>query len=355
MSFYEYAQSLVPRYQHIHRCNWPRWLWLYRERPQQFEYLAALFAQFPASLQSDLQSRFFDSDEAQHLGAWFEILLSGWLSRVGRVSFPARKENQSTPDMEVILDDATHITFEAFVILPPPEVRRFERKFCRLWAVLRQIQRPYIMTIKNVKFEAAINWSAFKAHVERAIDSHASSHFHLRLNEGGVSLIAEARYDQDRENLSLIFGRTMDIRPDPIMRRIREKVKQHRQIRGQAPFVIAVLIAREDVTDEEMVRAVLGNSSVVIDTRTLQAIEHTIDYSGVFFHRQGGKVQIQNTSISGLLGFELSHLKDEAPYLQGVYVQNPFAKHFIEPDIWPVYRRYVVLAESEENFQMGWR
>ena len=295
--FYTCAHSLVPKYEGLHRCDWPRWLLLFREDQKQFEYLSTVFAQFPKAYQKDLLSRFFNPRENQHLSAWFEMMLLGWLSNIGQISFLKQEEGQSTPDMILTLSDGTQIFFEASVLLPPPEVQRFIRKYCHLWEILYQIQRPYVLNIKKIQFSEPVNWPAFKSYFERALDAQSSPRFLLKLNAAGVSLIAEAEYKPDQDRLLVINVRVRDVSPAPIKRKIREKVKQHRQIRSQSPFVIALYIAREDLMDVQIISAAFGHPSIVINTQTSQAVEYTIDYSGIFSIKRKKKFKILQSVV----------------------------------------------------------
>ena len=138
----------------------------------------------------------------------------------------------------------------------------------------------------------------------------------------------------------------------PLQARLQKKYKQHKAARLRSPFVLAVFFDRWDLTAEEVVTAWLGSERWVIDPNTLEVVRQDIDFSGLHYRN---KHEPQYTHVSGTLAFHYGEMRQQPPFLVGRYVQNPFAKHFIDPDIWPVYRRYVVLAESEENFQMGWR
>ena len=98
-------------------------------------------------------------------------------------------------------------------------------------------------------------------------------------------------------------------------------------------------------------RSWFGNKVVVVDVDAQQVVDTRIDRSGLMYFRD----TIQHRSITGTLLFQYSGA--EPLFMQGWYVQNPYASHPIEPSIWPVDSRYVVLERDEDGFpfRMGWR
>src|SRR4051812_32283712 len=83
-------QHLRRKYVDVYDCEAPRVVLLDRlnELEGERKYLEDLYASadVPQPKRNDWKGRLLSDNEGQHLGAWFEMMLCGWLRDVGPVS-----------------------------------------------------------------------------------------------------------------------------------------------------------------------------------------------------------------------------------------------------------------------------
>ena len=102
---------------------------------------------------------------------------------------------------------------------------------------------------------------------------------------------------------------------------------------------------------EEVVEAWFGKETYSIDVDKHQVVNSYIDKTGI--HYLGS--HIHHTSISGTIVFKSVWSKeDKRHYLDAWYIQNPYAKVYIDPKMFPVTSSFVIKERSLKSYKMGW-
>ena len=347
----ERMQHLRRKYISVHPCEWPRILWVDREYPLWKTHLESLIQTVPPLVQEDWLKRLVHSDDDQYMGAWFEMMLYGWLQQVGEVTAQPH-QGASQPDFLVKTCEG-EVFVEAFVLRPPREWQQTQGWKCRLWEVLEEIARPFIIRIRRARCSFAFHrWDDLRLQVTTWLDGHPAEPFVWETE--GCILHLEASplpTSPGKVMVSDISEEAVWVDVTPLRKRLQEKYKQHKAARLQGPFVLAVFFDRWDLAAEDVVTAWLGSTRWIIDPHTLEVVRQDIDFSGLHYR---SKRRPQYTYVSGTLAFHYGEMQQQPPFLAGHYVQNPFAKHPVDPMLWPVPAHFVVVGETENDFEMKW-
>ncbi len=341
-------QRLREKYALVHPCDWPRILWVDREHPTWQAYLEDIIRTVPSAIQQDWLHRLVNQDDAQYMGAWFEMMLFGWLQQIGDVT--PHPGGESEPDFLLRAQDQ-EILIEAFALLEPPEARRRRAWMCRLWMTLDSIPRPFVVHIKEVEFSpnVFVSWEKLQETVVHWLDTTPSEL--LELVYPKCRILLEASHNPGLRSVGVVGP--IEVRGADVTflrKHLQKKSRQHKA-RSSFPFILAVFLDRWDLSPDDVVQAWSGNIRITIETSTMKVIEQGIDFSGLHYFGR----EIRHTSISGTLTFHYGSMTKEPPFLVGSYIQNPYARHLVDPRVWPVAFRFLVLRETETGFEMGWR
>jgi len=299
--------------------------------------------------QRDWFGRLVNEESQQHIGTWFEIMLYGWF----RESFVVHVEPEvigNYPDF--VLDiQGNQLAIEARAFLIPPEERERKQKFDRIFSSLSSIQKPFLVSLKIKQLGEKINISEFVELVNLWLDSTAEQEFNYRDNVGNI-LRLSATPGPTLKKVGVISTEMLRVNPDVLKAPLHEKAKQHRALRKAGyPYVIAIFLEPSHLSAEEVSEAWLGKTIVVLDVDTNQVAEEKLDQSGIHFWGN----EIRHKSVSGTLVFKTGY--DEvrkSRYLQSWYVQNPYANVIIDPALFPVESRFVVVRQDEKLYEMKW-
>ena len=347
----ERMQSLRKRYASIHPCEWPRILWVDQAYPAWKTHLESLIQTVPPAVQKDWLQRLVHADDDQHMGAWFEMMLYGWLQQVGQVIVQPHQET-SQPDFLVKTREGD-VFVEAFVLRPPRKWQQSRGWKCRLWEVLEEIPRPFLIRIRRARCSHAFHqWDELRSQVINWLDENPEEPFVWETADCILRLEALPwPTSPGTASVMDVSEEAIWVDVTPLEKRLRRKYKQHRAVRAQGPFVLAVFFDRWDLAAGDVVTAWLGSERWIIDPHTLEVVRQDIDFSGLHYR---GKGKPQYTHVSGTLAFHYGDIQQQPPFLVGRYVQNPFAKHPVDPNLWPVQARFVVVGETGASFKMKW-
>ncbi len=315
------------------------------------EYIEGLAAMAPPNAQKDWIARLISQDDEQHLGAWFEIMLSGWLRDWGPVIIQPEIDGDH-PDF-LVKKCRKQIVVEARTIVPNESERQRQRWHAEVTWVLGHIGRPFIVTIEQLIAGGRLDRCRFASEVTQWLDRKVDQPL-VYQDESGNTIALKASPDRDRR-LVLVIGPTEAgwVSAQPLKPALKAKSRQHRAIRTAGyPYVIAVLLESPDFDAEEVVTAWLGSPQLVIDRDSGQVVEQTIDGTGIHFFGS----EIRHTTVTGTLVFR--RMFDEGLHrhrLDSWYIQNPFAKVTIDPDLFPVQKKYIVSGHTEARYEMLWR
>lgn len=313
------------------------------------ELLEELLGSVNEQKQKDWLGRLVNEDPSQHIGAWFEIMLFGWL----REHFAVQVEPEilgNHPDFSLEIHD-NPLAIEARALLISPEERERRSRFNRILSTLGSIERPYSVILKVNQLGEGIDINRFSAEVSHWLENNADQEFEYKDDSENVIRLS-AKQAPNMKKLGVFSIEWLRIAGDVLRAPLKKKAEQHKALREAGyPYVIAVFLEPSHLSAEEVSEAWIGKTIIVYDVDADQVVEEKFDEAGIRFF---GK-EIVHRSVTGVLVFKVDH--DEARrtrYLQSWYVQNPHAHVTVAPEIFPVDSRFVVVGQDDEMFEMKW-
>ena len=310
--------------------------------------LEKLIRQIPEEKRMGLKKRLISTDEGQHLSAWFELKLLGWLNGVGEVTFEPEIEG-NIPDY-LLISDGQQIVLEAIAVLRSEESRRQRLIDSEIHSFLGEINKPYMITIEGVSAKEIQNKEDFKNTVTMWLENEPSE----KLNYGNDSIghiVLKAKYFESLNNVRAMGpARAEFISPSAFIGPLKKKSKQHKAIRDMGiPYVIVILIDSFMLSAEEVVNAWFGKHQVVVDINSNTVTDEKFDGTGLHFY----KSQVLRKSVSGTLVIKRLFMGTKYQ-LNAWWIQNPYAKVPISPSTFPVVRKWIIKKKNDLGTQMGW-
>jgi hypothetical protein len=314
-------------------------------------YLEGIVATVNANKQIDWLKRLINKDHAQHMGAWFEMMLVGWCRDVGKIEIEPDILGDC-PDLSIAVGEQK-IILEARAIIKTKEERDEEiLNFGIVWALTR-IKKPFVVQIDSVTSTQFPDWDDITQKTEEWLETNPDEIFHF--DDGNTS------FDMQTIKVSQTIYKTVQVmgpsgakwvNPEPIKNPLREKAGQHKAVRSAAyPYLVSLYLESNYFFPEEVVETWFGKETYVIDVDERKAVGSYIDKSGI--HYLGPR--IRHTTVSGTLVFKSTWSKeDKRQYLDAWYIQNPYAKVYVDPKIFPVHASFVVQEHSSRGYRMGW-
>lgn len=314
------------------------------------EAIEKLVSSVSTSKQNDWLGRFINPDHQQHVGAWFEIMLFGWLKE----HFQVQVEPEIAgcyPDFLVAVNDNI-VVIEAIAYLATPQeitdrIMRLEFTY-----LLETIERPYAVNLKIKRFGSRIEKDIFVSQVHNWLDHSKDKPLHYQDAVGNILELTVAYETKLNKIGVMVTGNFEWINTDLVKPSLRRKAKQHRGLKdSNYPYVIAILLESGLYSADEVVDAWLGKPQVVFDRVSDRIIHEQTDQSGITYY---GK-KVQNTRVSGILVFSASDDQlEQTRFLKTWYIENPYARNKVEPNFFPVNGSFIVVSNKANMFEMQW-
>jgi hypothetical protein len=319
------------------------------------EYLEGLFCSAPVSKEKkrDWLRRLVSIREAQHLGAWFELMLYGWLLELhtGQV-IPAPQTEWGEPDFLLDLE-SQQVIIEGRVHLIETNRREHEKKVAEVWDALHEIQRHYLVRIKHIELPAELNLGKLVGSIENWLDTSPNEGFSY-LDEHGASISLTAQpYPKAQRVLLTMSTPVMDINPKVLKAPLREKAGKYKKAREAGYiYIIALLLEPPELSADTVVEAWLGRTQYVIDIESQQVREVRTDRSGLHYFGS----EVRHTTVSGTLVFQPRWDPQAGRHnLVPAYIQNPYAKAKFDGASFPIQERFVVVGQDDTGYSMSWQ
>jgi hypothetical protein len=302
------------------------------------------------SKQNDWLGRLISPDHQQHVGAWFEIMLFEWLKQ----NFEVKVEpdiNGKHPDF-LIEANANPVLIESIAFLYSPDElleRLISSEFTYL---LETIEKPYAIDIHAIKYGSSLNRKDFLSQVMIWLDNTREQPFHYEDMFGNIMDLTIAYETKLKSVGVLIGGDVQEIDTDLVKKPLLRKIKQRQELKEiNIPYVIALYPESWHYDADQVIDAWFGKPQTVIDIHSGKILREQNDLSGVTFHRR----RIHHRGISGILVFKrTAYPYDGNQILNSWYIQNPYALHPINPDIFKVLGRFVVVSSDPPHYKMDW-
>jgi hypothetical protein len=347
-------QELLKAYENQPDFMVPEIVFLARTNKLETEraYLEELFGKAPEIKHKDWLGRLLSEDHEQFRSVWFEIMLYGWLMKIGSTEVEPIIEGYY-PDYSVELK-GQRVIVEARAILETIAERDKDRFEAGIFWALKQIEKPYMVEILGSRSSKLPDWIDFQQRVSLWLDTNPNDVFEY---DDGLTVIVLKTLVAQSKNIKSVSavtspGMAKQITSEPIKGPLREKAHQHSKLRkaGYA-YVIALYLESWFLSAEEVAKAWLGEEVWTVDFKKKEVVETHSDQSGIHFAGS----EIRHTTVSGTLVFRGEWTESEkCSYLRAWYVENPFAKVPLDSMLFPVDARYVVTDKSAKGFRMAW-
>jgi hypothetical protein len=313
------------------------------------QYLESLFLEIPEQKQKHLLSRFASINRSQFWGAWFELMLYGWLKKLGRIDF-----EMQDGDPDFVLHSTHKIAIEARAILTPENEWLADKLLGRVFVLVRQIELPYVIDVLecSAKQKTFFETKRFLSEITRWLELNPNEKYSYD-DKHNNHLKLSARYNP---NLTRLYcGRVSALNRDltALRNALSKKSTQHKILRiSNTPYVIAVFLQSSSLSVHEVVSAWLGETVAYYDKAAGKLIT-TNDTSGIHYFG----TEILHTSVSGTLVFRSSENLDRlCRELKVYWVENPFANDLIKIDdsIFPAENKLIVKNKNLSNVSMEW-
>jgi hypothetical protein len=313
-------------------------------------YLEDLLAQAPTSKRADWIGRLSSDQDEQHLGAWFELMLFGWLHSVGDIAVePVVSGN--LPDFQIETPDGP-VYIEARAMLRSPADRLRKKRIGEVLHVLRTISMPFLITVLTDNLLGKLDRNALRTQVITWLERNAHEVL-VFSDQHGNRLGLKAEPISGSDYLAIMGPSSPSyINPNVLKQRLSQKAKQHKQLRKAGhPYVLAVWLEDPLFSPQEVIQAWLGNITVDVDLDTHQVIGQHVDRTGIHF----GHNNIQHATVSGTLVFKAYyHPSLQRHELRAWYLQNPFAITPLAPVTFPVEASWIVAGKDANHVYMHW-
>jgi hypothetical protein len=311
--------------------------------------LEELIASVSKQKQKDWLGRLVNEIPSQHIGVWFEIMLFGWLKE----HFTVQVEPEilgNYPDFILEIQNK-QLAIESRAFLIPPDERERISKFNRIMSSLGSIEKPFSVNLKIRNLGNRIIIKDFIGQVVKWLDANSTQDIEYRDGLGNI-LKLSATSRPTLKKVGAYSSEGLHVNPDVLKSALTEKARQHKALRNSGyPYIIAIFLEPSHLSAEEVVGAWIGRTVVVYDIERDQVVEEKFDESGIRFF---GK-EVVHKSVTGVLVFKAGYDESRRTrYLQSWYVQNPHANIAIDPNIFPVESRFVVVGQDDKMFEMRW-
>lgn len=281
----------------------------------------------------------------QAIGAWFEMMLYVWLSRIGDTVVEPEILEQ-TPDF-LLFPEAQRIVVEAKGYLIDSKTRKRMLWRDAFFNIVRKIQLPYAVSVNRSRVVGPPVEEKLISEMSIWLSAETDKPY-VYEDEQGNTVVFHSEYKRDQPPVGLAWsGGAFVIDPNELKPSLKKKANANRGIRDLGyPYIIAIFIEDFMYSAEEVQRAWFGEQVFTVDAgkKAVTAVER--EYSGLHFFRD----QIQHRSVSGTLVFKLGAPDGfEGRFIEGWYIENPFANSYVDHYLFPVRSKYIV-----KSHQMGW-
>jgi len=344
-------RSIRQKFENVALLNTPEVIKLDRlqELRGEREYLEFLIQTTPENIQRKWLGDFISTNNGQHLGAWFEMMLYGWLRSIGEVDIEPKVEGD-LPDFSLYIEQQK-IYIEAKAILEPNKEKEERELALGLPSLLAEIDRKYFISVLVDRLNNNFSDADFLIQTINWLDNKPEHKF-VYQDEYGNRLVLSASSNPHLQKVKAVVGGMFYANPSPLQEPIRNKAKQHKKLRQAGlPYVIALYLESFVYSAEEVVIALFGNQQFTIDFESGDTLDSLIDKSGMHFFGQ----DILHKSVSGTLVFKANFDEVQQRHkLQAWYIENPYANLNISTTIFPVEAIFGKLEANSSCIKMGW-
>lgn len=344
-------QAIREKYKSTPEYLWPQILMTdkYDELNEEKELLENLLDEIDTDNQRNLANRLINADDSSFLGAWFEIMLYGWLSDSPNLAIQPIIEGEN-PDFVFDWQGKKIVIEAAIKRIVNEELEEDKIKNAVWWAIHQVKVTPYIK-IDFLNVVEIPDVEKIRNGVSDWIHSASQNEFRYEEKNGN-------KFKFTAEFQSLPATSMSDVRSitgDSIKPTLISKSNQHPKIQERRyPYLIAIYLESHPLNAEHVIEAWLGKEHWIYEKEFTKFIRAEYDRNGILF-KDG---MVFHESVSGFLVFKRSGLnKPKRSLLKGWFIENPFCNPEIHVDgsPFPVEDSYIVAKRYEDRVTMNWK
>jgi len=283
------------------------------------------------------------------LGAWFEIMLYGWLKQRFAVTVEPKIEG-CKPDYKIEIGDQI-ILIEAKAHLVNANLREERNTHICVYDTLCNLNKPYHFTITKEILGKGFDIEKFKLKVVDWLESGAKSDF-VYLDEHNTAIVLTATLNQSGKASCISPAAVFYVNPYDLKRSLCEKTRQHGQLhKSKAPYIIALYLEDKAYSVEEVVTEWYGKETLNWDGENCCSACIELDRSGVVYQ----VAHLPFEYVSGILVFHSQYSDEEkSRTLSASYIENCFALHKVDLNIFPDLDKFVTGKKEDGFYKMKW-
>lgn len=349
----EEMKKLRKKYLHDRDYRVPEIVYLDRSKEycEERKFLEDIFLSIPEDKRNQVLGRFLSIKDSQHLGAWFELMVNGWLNEFTSV-MPEPSIEGNDPDFLIDLEDQK-IVIECRVHAINPKTRLYNQWETEIMMELREVKLSFGVIIEVCELNSLPNIRELVKIVEKWLTKKPEKMLIFEDVMGNVIEFNAIKMESlSNVEISISSGFSL-ISSDPIKSPLKEKAKQHKSVRKSGyPYVIAIYLEDGKLDANDVKEALFGKPQYLINFDSKEIVGVKSDLKGVFYYANS----IVNKSVSGILIFKSKiDSKTKRRNLFGWYFENPYAKVAIDQNYFPTESSYIVKEKTEESYQMTWK
>ena len=311
--------------------------------------LEEIISEVNTRVQKEWLKGILNTDDGNHLGMWFEMMLYKWLKTIGTVTIkPGIQGN--VPDFGIIIN-GINIYLEAKVERYKKNENDLRNYEGMIFNSLRKLEIPIGIVFEQIDFSPELDLNDLNNKISNWLNENPRKKFiyhnksndeiikaHSVFNTTGIMSIKWFHVDSERFVEGLI-----------------NKSEQHKNIHQLGfPYVVAIYIESPLHSADDVVDAWLGN-------RLCRYDRDFAIYLGDFFNKIGASFENGNPIhqyVSGLLVFKNSFSPDfHGRNLKAWYIENTQCddKYSIPPEIFPTFNSFIKVGERDGNILMKWK
>ncbi|MHA1795739.1 MAG: hypothetical protein ACTSUK_06470 [Promethearchaeota archaeon] len=304
-----------------------------------------VISQAETEKQNEWISKLISKKGEHFLGAWFEIMLFDWLNRIGHTKIEPIIQGQKIDF--VLTHNQVDIYIEAHAIAKDYILDSVVKEFIQK---LRSIEKPYCIGILECEISSNYSTKKITKDVVEWLSANPSNEFELNTNDAKIHLIAIPTPENPK--VTVIFSSEIKKEFNDLKNALHKKARQHKNIRNLGiPYILAFLLDNPEFTEIDIIKAWYGDIQFHYDKNSRAISRSSFDKKGILF---GGE-KINHKSVSGLLIFK-KYRNDTLKRhdFDVFFVQNHFAKTFIDYKIFPTKNNFIRLEKERGGVYLGW-
>ena len=167
------------------------------------KYLEKLAQSVPQNIQQKWVGDFTTADNGQYTGAWFEMMLYGWLQQIGQVR-PEPQVEGNLPDFS-LKTDKQEIFIEARAFVISDEEREKDARQAELFTFLKQVERKFIIKVEKYTIGGRLDGDDLVAAVTNWLDSNSENDFTYH-DQQNNELTLSATFHPSLKNAGVLGG-----------------------------------------------------------------------------------------------------------------------------------------------------